>query len=78
LNGRELRRICSNLVLVELLGFGAYRASHEISSYGRAASKEKHPCVSWFVTFQLYYEPKVVKAALEKVLPFLNIHLLQL
>ncbi|KAJ5627847.1 Alpha/Beta hydrolase protein [Penicillium lividum] len=55
-------------------GFGAYRDGHEI--YGRAASKEKEllelPGVSHY---ELYDEPKAVKAALDKVLPFLKKHL---
>ncbi|KAJ5933957.1 Alpha/Beta hydrolase protein [Penicillium verhagenii] len=55
-------------------GFGAYRDGHEI--HARAASKEKEllelPGVSHY---QLYDEPKAVKAALDKVLPFLKKHL---
>jgi hypothetical protein len=55
-------------------GFGAYRDGCEI--YARAASKEKEVVVLPGVThYQLYDEPTAVKAALDKVLPFLKKHL---
>ncbi|KAJ6050130.1 Alpha/Beta hydrolase protein [Penicillium canescens] len=55
-------------------GFGAYRDGNEI--YSRAASKEKELLVLPGVShYQLYDEPKAVKAALDKVLPFLKKHL---
>lgn len=55
-------------------GFGAYRDAHEI--HGRAGSKEKEIVVLPGVShYMLYDEPKAVKAALDKVLPFLKNHL---
>ncbi|KAH8697531.1 Alpha/Beta hydrolase protein [Talaromyces proteolyticus] len=55
-------------------GFGAYRDGHEI--YGRAASKEKELVVLPGVShYQLYDQPKAVKGALDKALPFLKKHL---
>lgn len=55
-------------------GFGAYRDAQEI--HGRAGSKEKQIVVLPGVShYMLYDEPKAVKGALDKVLPFLKSHL---
>lgn len=55
-------------------GFGAYRDAQEI--YGRAASKDKEILVLPKTThYELYDQPKAVKPALEKVIPFLKKHL---